>query len=123
MSEIQRLRDRVEQLEDLLGIGSAMTKQLSAAFGLTQCQAKMLGVLLSRSMATKDAMYFVLYGDRPESEQPLSESVIKKHFVKLRRRLEPKGVRIDAIYGQGWKLANEHKAKIRGMISQQETMQ
>lgn len=116
MSELQRLRDRVEQLEDLLGMGNTMAKQLSATFGITQCQAKMLGVLLNRSMATKDAMYFALYGDRPEADQPLSESVIKKHFSRLRRRLAPAGVKIESIYGQGWRLPIEHKAKIRELM-------
>lgn len=116
MTEIERLRDRVEQLEDILGIGNTVTKQLSATFGLTQCQAKILGILLNRSMATKDAMYFALYGDRPESDQPQSDAVVRKHFVGLRRSLKPAGVEIEAIYGQGWKLGSEHKAKLRELM-------
>lgn len=116
MSEIQRLRDRVEQLEDMLGIGRSSTAQLSALFGLTACQAKMLGILLSRTMVTEEAMYFTLYGDRPESDQPESEAIIRKHVMLLRKRLDPVGIRVDVIYGQGWKLANEHKAKLREMM-------
>lgn len=116
MSEIQRLRDRIEQLEEMLGIGRDTTLQLRLKLGLTKCQAKMLGILVKREVVSWEAMHFVLYGDRPEADQPWSEANLRKHIVLLRRRLEPTGIKVDAVHGQGWMLGNEHKAKVKEIM-------
>jgi hypothetical protein len=116
MNELQRLRDRVEQLEEMLGIGRDTTLQIRLRLGLTKCQAKMLGILVKREMVSWEAMHFVLYGDRPDADQPWSEANLRKHIVLLRRRLEPTGIKVEAVYGQGWMLANEHKAKVRELM-------
>lgn len=116
MSEIQRLRDRIEQLEEMLGINPSTMTKISLSLGVTKSQAKMLGILMKREVVSWDAMHFALYGDRPEADQPESEANLRKHIIHLRRRLEPTGIKVDAVYGLGWKLANEHKAKLREMV-------
>jgi len=116
MSEVQRLRDRVEQLEEMLGISPDTTLKIRLKLGLTKCQAKMLGILVKREIVSWDAMHFVLYGDRPEADQPWSEANLRKHIVLLRRRLEGTGINVEAVYGQGWMLKSEHKAKVRELM-------
>lgn len=115
MSELQRLRGRVEQLEDLLGMGQSNVQRIAHALRLRPTQAKTLGILLKQPMVTKDAMYFALYGDRPESDMPEGEATLRQHIRRIRKSL-PDGVEVTAIYGQGWMIPADHKAKVWALI-------
>lgn len=116
MSELQRLRDRVEQLEDMLGIGKDTTSQLCNALKLTRDQAKTVGLLLNRAVATREAIFFVQYGDKPECEHPHSEKVLDKHLCLIRKRLKARGIEISTIWGEGWHLTHDQKAKLRELM-------
>lgn len=115
MSELQRLRDRVEQLEELLGMGQTDVQLIARALRLRPTQARTLGILLKQPMVTKDAMYFALYGDRPESDMPEGEATLRQHIRRIRKSL-PDGVELTAIYGQGWMIPSDHKTKVWAAI-------
>ena len=116
MSELQRLRDRVAELEDMLGIGPSVADTLRIKLGITGRQSKILGALLKREMLSRESAYFALYGDLPESEQPDSEKAVEKNLYFLRKRLEGRGIDIRNIWGKGWFLPPEHKAKLRSLL-------
>src|SRR5258708_6379205 len=46
--ETDRLRDRVEQLEQLVGVDRSLTSRLRTAFGLEPGVAQVMGMLLKR---------------------------------------------------------------------------
>src|SRR5258705_13371921 len=62
--ETDRLRDRVEQLEQLVGVDRSLTSRLRTAFGLEPGVAQVMGMLLKRDFVTHDALYVVLYSAR-----------------------------------------------------------
>ena len=62
--ETDRLRDRVEQLEQLVGVDRSLTSRLRTAFGLEPGVAQVMGMLLKRDFVTHDALYVVLYAAR-----------------------------------------------------------
>jgi hypothetical protein len=61
MDEVQRLRDRIEELEQILGVDRALASRLRGALGISRDQARMLVLLLSRDVVTHEAMFTVLY--------------------------------------------------------------
>lgn len=71
MSELQRLRDRVEELEDILGVTSSLPKRLFPQMVFKpKDNERLLGMLLARTFLSQDAIYYALFGTRLESDQP-----------------------------------------------------
>jgi DNA-binding winged helix-turn-helix (wHTH) protein len=115
MTELQQLRDRVAELEEILGIDRPMTVRLREAFGLTQMPAKVLGMLLSRTFVSKDALYTALYAVRAAADRPRT-NILERHVNKLREHLRPHGVVIETIYGEGYRMTAPNKAKVRDVL-------
>jgi hypothetical protein len=68
MSELQRLRDRVEEL---LGMGEDDVSLIRRLTGITKTKPEMVGVLReSRRVLRKEALLALVYDDRPECDQP-----------------------------------------------------
>lgn len=115
-SELQKLRDRVEQLEAILGIHETITERLRVAFGITPYGAKILGMLMARRFASNEAIYAMLYGARPECDLP-STSPIKVHVHKLRLRLREFGIEIATLVGDGYSIKPECRQKVHEIVA------
>jgi hypothetical protein len=111
-SELQRLRERVAMLEDILGVGRTMISRLRTAFDLQPDHARILGMLLNRQLIAKEAIYNMLYGHRPECDQPIWKT-IDVQIHKLRKRLRIHGIEFIGIVGEGYTMKPEHKLKVR----------
>lgn len=121
MSEIQQLRDRVAELERVLGLTARFPKTILAeGTRMTlQCE-KVLGLLMARNTITIEAAYVAVYGDRPECDQP-SVGSVEIALYWLRKGLRPHGITIRNVYGRGlWYLDDADKAKIRALIEAQQ---
>jgi hypothetical protein len=116
MSELQRALDRIEELEEVLGIDRSMTNRIRGALGVSRDQAKMLGLLISRNIVTHTAMFTVLYGARPDCDQPATK-IMDVQLCKLRRRLSQHGIAIKTEWGEGWAMSLGEKAKVRRLIA------
>jgi hypothetical protein len=90
MSELARLRDRVAQLEQALGVNRSLTGRLRAVFGIEPTQASILGMLLKRNFVTTESLYTVLYGDRPDCDLP-DPQVLAVQILLLIVRSQKKG--------------------------------
>jgi DNA-binding response OmpR family regulator len=110
MSEIERLRDRVEQLEEAFGINL----QLPNEFGFTPLEMKILGILVARSIVSKDTIFDVVYGSLPENSQP-GIKIVEVHIVKIRRKLLGKGWSIRNRSGVGYYLDPDARAALRNL--------
>jgi DNA-binding response OmpR family regulator len=122
MSELAQLKDRIAQLEELIGIDRSLTGQLREAFGLEPNQAEILGMLYRRQFVTRDGLYTVLYGDRPEEEWP-EDKVLDSQVSKLRKALRAAAKRrreqpVEFItkWGEGWQMSPATKACISKAI-------
>ena len=76
------LRAQVHQLKDALGGGLRWPVE----WNLSPRETAMLGVLVSRDLATREAIMCALYGDDPE---PPDEPILRVYTYKLRRKLDP----------------------------------
>lgn len=105
MSEIERLRDRVDELEELLGIRLKLPNE----FGLTPMETKYVGVLIRREIANRDMIFNAIYGGLSDRDP----KIIDVHICKIRKKLAAKGFEIKNRYGEGYYLEPEARASLK----------
>jgi hypothetical protein len=114
----QRLQDRVEELEGLLGVGNDEVSKLLAVLDATPQQCEIVGFMLKRAVATRQALFTVLFGARPDCDQP-EIKIIDVQVVKVRDALEKVGLRLITEWGAGgWRLCSADKAKLRTLMAE-----
>lgn len=122
MSELERLRDRVAELEEALGLTADLPRGLipreivgtrQGALGAL----RFIGVLLTRPFGSREAIYSAFYGDRPEVRQPCLK-VLDVYASCARKILSAHGIELQTIRGEGWRLDAANKAKLRAVITQ-----
>lgn len=113
---MQDLRDRIEQLEGVIGVDRSARSKLSDAFpDMEPSLGDILSMLLKRDFVTREGLYTVQYGARPESDQP-DEKVLDVLVCRLRNHLEPHGVTFKTARDAGWFMPKPEKAKLRALI-------
>src|SRR3954447_23452497 len=115
VTKTQLVRDRVEELERVLGVDRSLTSRLRDVFGLEPGLSPILGMLMKRTFVSHSSLYTVLYAGRPECDWP-SAKVMDVQICKLRRKLRKHGVSIETRWGEGWSMTMADKAKVRTVI-------
>lgn len=115
MSEVQRLQDRVEELEEILGLTAVIPNPLLKGVRPKVASMQLLGMLLARPFVTRDAAYTVLFGDRLECEQP-DIKYIDVILSNLRKALADHCVVINTDYGKGIYIDKDNKVRLRAVI-------
>jgi DNA-binding response OmpR family regulator len=105
------LRDRVEHLEEALG----MAAEFPLHFGLTGQESICLGVLLKNKAPRKATFMTALYSDRIEDE--VKEKIVDVFICKMRKKLAPHGVAIETMWGEGYFLKEETKTRLRELMA------
>lgn len=106
---------RIEELERVVGLDYACP----LALRLSRNQARMLGLLMHKKVASKDALYTALYTDVICDKELPESKVIDVQISHMRRKLRPFGIEIETIWGTGYALAPEAKEKINRMVEQE----
>jgi len=114
-TELERLRDRVEQLEQALGVDRSLTSRLRTAFGLEPGVAQVMGMLMKRDFVTHDALYVVLYAARPECDWP-DARIVDTQISRPRRALRRHGITIRTQWGEGWSMSPADKARVHAVM-------
>jgi hypothetical protein len=109
--ELERLRNRVAQLEGLLGVCDDMVCRYRLAFDLQAEQGRLLGLLMNRHVMRFDEAHDLLYGDRPEDQQP-GLPIVRVQVHKLRKKLKPHDIEVTTLAGDGWALVPEMKRRV-----------
>ena len=112
-SENARLQERVFWLEEAMGA----TYETPIWLGLTGHEARILGILLKREVATKEMLLTALYSGRPDGEEPQIK-IIDVFICKARKKLKAFGIEIETIWGRGYRLTPEMKARTLAIIQQ-----
>ena len=116
MTELERLQNRIEELESVLGVGKDEVTIYRRAFGLTRDQARILGLLFKRNATvTRGSIYTVLYGSRPDCDQP-EDKIIDVQICKMRKQLRAVGVEIKVDWGFGYRMPQADKQKLRAYL-------
>lgn len=112
--ENEQLRERVAELEAVLGVRF----EAPVVMGLTGAESRLLGVLMKRDLVTKDAAMTALYVDR--ANDPPHDKIIDVFICKMRRKLDPYGVRIETLWGRGYRLPAKSREALVALTAQQE---
>lgn len=115
MSEVQRLRDRVAELEELIGVSGNLVHRMQDHLRLTPIEAQVLGYLMRRSTAGREAMYLAIYGGLPERSQPDIKG-LDVHVCRVRAVLKDHDVNVQTLWGVGWFMDRADKAKLKQML-------
>jgi two-component system, cell cycle response regulator CtrA len=104
-AENDELRARIAELEEALGLAAQPTPM----FGLTSQEAVMFGVLLKTASRRKATFMTAIYS--VEADDPPDEKILHVMICKMRKKLEPFGIKIDTSSGEGFSMAEESKAR------------
>ena len=89
---------------------------LPPLFGLTGREDALVSLLLAKEVATKDQLHFALYGH--EVDGGAEPKIIDVFICKIRKKLKPFGIEIGTMWGRGYRLDPEMKARMRSMCEQ-----
>ncbi|NEI60938.1 helix-turn-helix domain-containing protein [Rhizobium leguminosarum] len=96
---IEFLEERIRQLEEALMPSSVM---VPVEYQLTSLESRVFAHLASREFGTKQSIMMALYSDRAEEPEI---KIVDVFVCKMRRKLRPFGVKIETIWGLGYRLA------------------
>ena len=117
LGETEELRNRLEELQELLGVGNDDVSRLLTVLDATPQQCEMVGFMLRRAVATRTAMHTVLFGCRPDCDQP-EIKLIDVQMVKVRSALKKIGIDVRTEWGSGgWAITKADKAKLRELMA------
>ena len=105
------LRETVEQLRDAL----ALRTDFAALGYFTRQESVILSAIMRWDVASHEQIMQALYAGR-SSDRP-SDAIISVRVLHLRHKLDPHGVTIGNVYGRGYRMPPEHKAKLRMLMN------
>jgi DNA-binding response OmpR family regulator len=82
--------------------------------GLTPIEIPLATLLVQRERVSSTSAFAVLYGDR--QDKPKSTTV-KTHVSHLRTKFARLNLKIETVWGWGWRMPPADREKLRSMIS------
>lgn len=86
--------------------------------GFTATEARIVNVLLSREVVTKEQALFAAHAASPEDRLEVSTKLVDVFVCKIRPKLRKRGVEIETVWGTGWRLARMAKERLRAIMAQ-----
>lgn len=111
--ECKKLRERVQVLEDALGINNTRLLEYKQAFGLTPSQGVVFGILMRLPQMTLDAAMNALYAHKLNVPH---EDVVRQFVFRLRKKLGRDVVLAVGGWTHAYMIPPEHKKRLREEI-------
>lgn len=120
---IEILEEEVRQLKARIALlaGMGMEERIRKAFGMTTLQAACLALLISRHQISRKQLLEELYDSRAslfsrrDGEGTYqSAGALFKH---VRFRLRRHGIAISTIYGYGWEMSEDMRARAKALLA------
>jgi DNA-binding winged helix-turn-helix (wHTH) protein len=105
-------QEEITQLKAAAGL-TASDLNKCIKLGLTKDQAKVLLVVSAKDVGTRDSIFTLVYGDKLD---PPEMKTIDVHMVRIRRFLAPLGVTVETVWGHGYRMDDENKARFRQLM-------
>jgi two-component system, cell cycle response regulator CtrA len=113
--ELEEAKARIRSLEAELGVSTPVP----LSFGLTGAQTCVMGIILKRPLATKNALMTGLYHARSAEAEVPAEKIVDVIVCHVRRKVAPFGIEIETIWGQGWRMSDDHKQRVHDLVHQE----
>lgn len=116
--EMQALRDRIIELEELLGLSTEVPRLFwpRGCPGGRKRVWRLLCFLAKRPFVTSEAALIALQDGNPDTRP--GTKIIQVYVCHLRRFLKPHDIVIRTVWGEGWRFDVENRAKARALIEQ-----
>jgi len=103
-----------DKINTLIFKSEVLRGNLYKGVSLTRNQLKFVNLLLAEDgLCTKGHLYDVLYTNQKYKPDP---DILRKMVVEIRKQLEPFGIEIKTVFGIGYIMSSESKAKISELI-------
>lgn len=118
MSESRRLAELETEVETLRAANAALRRELlpdqwlPPALRLTRQEAVVFLAIFHREFISRDGLFALLYGHMPS---PPTWDCISVFLCRLRAKLARHGVAIETVWGQGYRMTADAKAKLRAL--------
>jgi|SRR5215831_16853269 len=105
-------RERLADIERVLQIDDPKPLVIK----VTRTERVLMELLLKRNMLTREIAWQLLYGHRPDADQP-QYRVIATTMHHLRHRLAKHGIKITTEFGTGWYLKVEDRERLKKLLA------
>jgi two-component system cell cycle response regulator CtrA len=112
-AENEDLRARIVRLEESMGARI----EAPLEFRFTGQETKVFGILLKRELVTKVQALDALYGHLPEQDEA-EIKIVDVFICRMRKKLEPFDIKIETVWGQGYRMPAASKATAQAMLDQ-----
>lgn len=82
---------------------------------LTRLEQRFLIALGTGRLMSKERLHDQIYGDDPDGGPELK--IVDVFICKLRKKLTPYGVAIETIWGRGYRMTAQTKARVQALIA------
>ena len=113
-AEIQKLQDRIEELETLLGLVSEAKFRPA---GLTKTEWQFVGLVLKHKIISEEVAFRAIYAGRADVDHPGS-NIIHQTASRTGRKLAKFGIKLMAQAREGWYLSVKDKSRLRALIDE-----
>ncbi|MEN6535687.1 MAG: helix-turn-helix domain-containing protein [Bryobacteraceae bacterium] len=114
-NELHRLRDRVEELETILGLSEESVDRF-IGLKLSPAEKQIVNILFKWKLAHRERIYAALYGSRLECDQPEIRT-LDVHLHRIRKYLASFHIAIGTQRGAGWFLTEENREKLANLAA------
>jgi hypothetical protein len=111
---IERLQNRIHELEEILGVPSEFPPTL----GLTLSEEALLDVLFKREIMSLAAATAALYGSKVGGRPSDPKNVVSVLIMRLRKKLAADGIDIKTRANVGYYMTTEAKNRLRRIIAE-----
>lgn len=111
-SQLENVQKELELLREAVGMKVTVPIQL----GLTKNEAIILGVLMKKDIAHKEAIWLTIYAAKAEEDEA-EQKIIDVWVCKMRPKLKRFDIEIQTAWGVGYFLAPEDKKKIDALVA------
>lgn len=107
--ENERLKERVAQLETVLGFN----QDIPTCLKLSRQERAIFGVILARDLARREEIFEAMYQDK--KVRP-GEKILHVYINKIRHKIRPHGLDFICLHGIGYRMTPEMKAEVAELV-------
>jgi two-component system cell cycle response regulator CtrA len=117
IQRIEELEETITSMKEALGTD----RELLALrlVGLTEYQARLAAALYRREYLSKEGGLAAMYHDDIDRRMDAEPQIVDVTVCTVRKKLKHCGITIDTIWGDGYRMPPESKAKLKALMDRQ----
>lgn len=119
---IKQIRNMTDQLEEAKEKIRMLQKEISYDescphwLNLTASEWETLSIILKRGVGRRETIMMMLFGN---NQNPPGAAIIDVFVNRIRKKLKPYNISIDAVWGEGFKISPDGKRRFKEIMEEQ----